>query len=700
MVFATAALIAGSLLSLVAQTGSPALKTALSPYEQVMNREASVFLDRRVATMGKIHTRAEFKARQQYVRSTWLHLIGGLPEAGSPLNAKIVGTVPEEGFRIERVIYDSLPGYHVTANLYMPTSGIGPYPAVIYHAGHGPFGKSEAFGLSSNLARHGIAVLAYDPLGAGERIQVMNPATGKSWAGPDEHSQAQIPISLIGDNVSRYMVWDAMRGIDYLATRTDIDAHHIGSYGCSGGGTLSAYLTALDTRVTAGVVACYITSYKELLGSIGPQDGEQVIPDFIKSGLGFPDIVELAAPRAYVMVSTTEDMFPFAGARSTHDEAAHFYALDGAAHQLEWFTGPGHHGAVRPLMPNIIAFFEHTLAGKDDPAPEMTTLPRPDPHDLQCTSTGQVLTALPGRSIYQVNRDRASAMLPKKVTVSSKGELVSLQSHLRYEIPIITGMGTAVSPLVHLSILKTEERDGYRLEIATFPSRFHMDLPVRVGIPDATGRRPALLITSEQSIDTVTAVGSEFDRAAKAGTVVLAMTPLPWPPSTDAPRPTMGTMLPWTSRAFLVGRTFVGMRTEDMLAAVRWLTSLSSVDKTSIDGRADDASAVVLLHAAVLTTSLHAITLEHALISYRSVLDAAVHRGVTESVIPGVLLHYDLDDLMIAIGDRPVTLINPVDGEDKLLSERMVRSDLARVLAAKESLGWKNQLRVEIDHEQ
>ncbi|WP_162536939.1 acetylxylan esterase [Granulicella sp. WH15] len=655
-----------------------------------MNRLSQPYLERRKSTLAAIHDRSQAEVRKAHVRATLLRLIGGLPDDHDPLNATLIGVIPQDGFSIERIIYDSLPGYHVTANLYLPSAGKGPFPVVVYHSGHGPSGKSEAFGLASNLARNGIAVFAYDPLGAGERLQAMNPATGKSWAGPDEHSQAQIPISLVGDHVSRYMVWDAMRGVDYLTTRHDIDATNIGSYGCSGGGTLSAYLTALDTRVKAGAVACYLTSYEELLKTIGPQDGEQVIPDFIKEGLDFPDLVELAAPRAYAMVSTTEDMFPFAGARATHDEAERFYSLYGAKDNLKWFTGPGGHGAIRPLMPQIIAFYKHWLAHDDSPVLEMPALPRPAVTDLQCTTTGQVTTAMTGRTIYQINQDRAHSILPPKAAISSLEGRRKLLLRLEREIPAVIGMSRASQALPMLTVVKTEQRQGYRLESAIFHSRSGMELPAVLALPDKQGSKSALLITSSQP--GVAEADGDLDRAARGGKLVLAITPLPWPQSTDAVRPTMGTMLPWTSRAFLIGRTFVGMRTEDTLAAVRWLAAQHEVNPGEIDAYGYGASGVVLLHAAVLEPRIRKVTIEHSLVSYRSVVSAAVHRDVAESVVPGVLLHYDLDDLMIAAGPRTITVINPVDGEGNLLTEDAFREQLADVYASNRSFGGPSRI--------
>ena len=120
---------------------------------------------------------------------------------------------------------------------------------------------------------------------------------------------------LIGEHISRYFVWDAMCSLDYLQSRSDIQPDRIGSYGCSGGGTVTAYFAALDLRVKAAGVGCYLTSEQQLLVSHGPQDAEQSIPGFIAAGLDFPDWVELFAPKPYAIISTTEDMFPYAGAR-------------------------------------------------------------------------------------------------------------------------------------------------------------------------------------------------------------------------------------------------------------------------------------------------------------------------------------------------------------------------------------------------
>ncbi|MGB7135486.1 MAG: acetylxylan esterase, partial [Acidobacteriaceae bacterium] len=348
--------------------------------DRYWNNAARADLAQRAETVARVQTRAEAEHRKAWVRATVLRLIGSLPTQRTPLHATTVGTVPEQGFHVERVIYDSLPGFHVTADLYLPDHSDSRVPAVIYTPGHYPAGKLEAWYFASNMARLGIAVLVYDPIGEGERLQYFDPATGKSLAGPPtgEHSEAASQMMLGGRHIARYFIWDAMRGIDYLQSRPDIDPNRIGAQGCSGGGTVTAYLAALDDRVKAAGVACFITSFNELLPTLGPQEAEQTIPGFIQQGLGFPDWIETASPRPYAIISTSEDMFPFAGARHTRDEARRIYALYGAENHLSWINGPGHHANLRPIMARIVGFYTHWLLDSDH-TPTLENLPPPPP---------------------------------------------------------------------------------------------------------------------------------------------------------------------------------------------------------------------------------------------------------------------------------------------------------------------------------
>jgi hypothetical protein len=273
--------------------------------------------------------------------------------------------------------------------------------------GHGA-GKQSEFNWAANFARAGIVALVVDPLGQGERMQHYDPEIASSKIERlGEHEHASLSSLLIGDHVSRYFINDGISGVDYLSERKDVDARHIGAFGCSGGGTITAYLAALDPRISVAATACYITSLKELFPTQGPQDAEQTLPRFAAEGLDFADWVELAAPRPYAIVSTMQDMFPFAGAQQTYDEAKRFYGLFGAADNLQWITGPGGHGNLGPISNQLLAFLATNLKASAT-APEFKQFRAPDADDLTATPTGQISTSLNSKTVESLNRERPS----------------------------------------------------------------------------------------------------------------------------------------------------------------------------------------------------------------------------------------------------------------------------------------------------
>jgi cephalosporin-C deacetylase-like acetyl esterase len=571
------------------------------------NERAFAMLEQRAKAVGQISTREAAEQRRTAVRKTVLEAMGGLPNQRAPLNAKSAGTLQRDGFRIEKLTFESLPGFVVTANLYLPAAP-GRHPAVLMTPGHGANGKAGEYLLAANFARNGIAALAYDVMGQGERLQYFDPETGKSRVGgaTGEHSQAALQSEFLGEHISRYFVWDAMRGIDYLISRRDIDGQHIGAFGCSGGGTVTAYLAALDERVKAAASACYITSFRELLASIGPQDGEQTISGFIANGLDFADWVELAAPRPYAIVSTTEDMFPIEGARRSFEEAKRLYGLYGAADSIEWFTGPGGHGALGPIHPRILAFFARHLKGAGDP-PSYSRLTPDKPADLLCTPDGQVR----GVTISEIVRKRAEAVRPAARTTDFR-----------------TRAGITARPGEPLG-----------------------DTPGQLFVPDAPAAPPypaVLVISGDPPADI-----SSIPR----GRLVLVIHPRPWPAGTEpAKSPLQGMFYFLALRAQLTGQTLIGLRADDIIRAVDFLAARRDVDQRDISAYASGPSAIALLHAAALDRRIARVVVDRAPQSFREIVNEPLHRDAPEYVIPGVLRQYDIADLIQAIAPRKVDL--------------------------------------------
>lgn len=578
-----------------------------------LDQRAIGMLEQRAKTVAAIGNREAAEKRKAEVRSKILRAMNGLPDTRGPLNAKTTGTLPRDGFRIEKVTFESLPGFVVTANLYLPATGNGRLPAVLMTPGHGPTGKAGEYQLAANFARNGIAALAYDVMGQGERLQYFDPATRKSKIGgpTGEHSQAALQSEPLGEHISRYFVWDAMRAIDYLASRREIDAQHLGAFGCSGGGTVTAYLAALDDRVKAAATACYITAFEELLPSkTGVQEAEQSMPGFIADGLDFADWVELAAPKPYAIVSTTEDMFPIDGARRSFEEARRFYGLYDAGERIEWITGPGGHGALTPVHPKILAFFNKYLKGSSE-EPTYTRLTPDKPADLFSTPEGQVS----GTTISEIIRKRADALRPTG-TVDFRGPA----------------------------------------GITAKPGEPVRDTPGQLFLPEGAGSAPypAVLVVSGDPPAEISAL--------PRGRLVLVIHPRPWPAGTEAAKASIqGVHYLLSLRAQLTGLTLVGLRADDIIRAVDFLSARSDVDRRDLTAYASGPGAVALLHAAALDRRITHVVVDHTIASFHAITNEPLHRNAPEYMVPGVLRHYDIADLIKAIAPRRVEVFNPVE---------------------------------------
>ena len=212
----------------------------------------------RQQTLAATQTPDQVRARQEYVRRTILDSLGGWPEK-TPLRPVITGTLDRDTYRVEKLVFESLPGFRVTANVYVPKQG-GPFPAILGVAGHSKEGKAiDTYQYAwIGFVKRGWLVIAYDPPGQGERSEYWDATANKSkiGIGTHEHTMAGLQTLLTGTNIARYEVWDGIRAFDYLLTRNDVDPKRIAVAGNSGGGTQSAYLSVLEPRLAVSAPSC------------------------------------------------------------------------------------------------------------------------------------------------------------------------------------------------------------------------------------------------------------------------------------------------------------------------------------------------------------------------------------------------------------------------------------------------------------
>jgi cephalosporin-C deacetylase-like acetyl esterase len=646
--------------------------TALQKLNSYLNNIGIAQADERAQKVASIHTRAEAEQRQALVRGKILSLIGGLPDHNGPVPVREFGSVAGDGFRVEKIAYESLPGFFVTANVFVPAVGSGPFPAIVETPGHGA-GKQSEYNWAANFARAGVIVLAVDPIGQGERMQHWDPEIESSKIERlAEHEHASLSTELIGDHLSRYFINDGIRGVDYLSARKDVDAKHIGAFGCSGGGTITAYLAALEPRISVAATACFITSLKELFPTQGPQDAEQTLPHFAAEGLDFADWVELAAPRPYAIVSTTQDMFPYAGAQQAYDEAKRFYELYGAGDNLKWITGPGGHGNLGPISNQILAFLVGHLKS-DSPQPEFKQFRPQDADELVVTPSGQISISLHSKTVEDLNRERANGLVAPRAATPEQ-----IRADVRKTAAIVAQPGAPPA----VTVAKEEQRTGYRIQTLSIQVEPGYELTAIQAVPDGATPKPAVIMLDELPVER-TAAAADFTALAGSGHSVIALQSKGTPVDAQngqsaqfALGPYMGVNL----RAIIVGKTLVGLRADDVIRVVNWLASRPDIDRTSITLYGKGALGMVALHAAAVDTRITRVIAENTLLSYRTALEAPLHKNLSEITVPGVLQHYDVSELLEAIAPRDVKLLNPVDAIGQPMRAVQVRQPNAHVL--------------------
>jgi cephalosporin-C deacetylase-like acetyl esterase len=604
-----------------------------------MDKIAQKELDAREATIAGIRTVADAEKRKTVVRKKLMDIMGGLPEYNGPLNARVTGKIQADGFVIEKIIYESLPGYFVTAHLYRPAQP-GRYPGVLLQSGHTQEGKTEPQRLAANLALKGFVSLSFDPVGQGEREQTYDPqlkAPAAGWS-VNEHIHAEAQSNLVGEGVARYFIWDAKRSLDYLASRPDVDPTRLGAAGCSGGGALTTFIGALDPRLKVVIPACFPNSYRLLFTGSAP-GSEMSFPDFLAQGLDIADLVELSAPTPWLIQATEQDYFTPPGARMLYDEAKRWYRLYGAEDKLGIFIGPGPHGTPLVSREAVYQWMIRWLKDGHGDFHEQPVKLYTD-HELLVTPTGRVEDEPGSRKLYQLILDDYQAKKRKGTTA----ELVAMLRGLN--IPT-DGSAPAVK------IRSESGGEGIRISDIQFESEPGIVITGKLYAPVSPGRKPAMLLVAGKLSDWLA------ERVAKSGRVVLKLEPrLSF--SQEGRRPYVGDYLA-DERATLIGRNLPAMRAHDILRGVDVLAARDDVDPRSIHAAAQGVKGIWLLLAAATDARISKVWLDKTPHSLLEALHNTLNTDLSDAVIPGFALHWDLDDLTKAMGARPVLWTDPTN---------------------------------------
>jgi pimeloyl-ACP methyl ester carboxylesterase len=639
--FSAAAAIAGLSRAGAAEPERPSL------HQQILDRAAELEKSRR-ERFAALKTRDDLAALQQSLRETFLQLLDGLPAKADVPVVRKTGRIESDGYTIDKLAYASFPDYWVPALLYRPAKLDVPAPAVISPCGHSTVGKAaDTYQiLHVNLARRGFVVLTYDPVGQGERSQFWDAVKGRSRFNLScgEHAVLGNPLYLLGTSLARYRIWDGMRGIDYLSTLEEVDPKRIGCVGNSGGGTLTAYITALDPRVAAAVIGCYITTLRRRMGNrieLDPDaDPEQDIYRFVEH-IDHAGLLALCTPRPTLVAAARRDFFPIEGARESVEEARHLYTVAGVPERVAIAEADDKHGLTLPLRKAAYAWLERWLAGRKESADEIPVTPRP-PKDLLVCGGGQVSVAFKSRHLLPLALAEFRTR-PKRPHASLKDVLRLDPESAAFRETVFGTDGKAGTVL----LVNGNEAPDWREDVKLVQELVDSGRRVRLIDPRGVGQlRPALQVKGRDYVDPLAGVEENL-----------------------------------AYNAFLVGRSLLGMRVADVLAAVA-----KEAGKVTLCARRD--AALVALFAAALEPRIARIALEEMRCSYWPPFDEAGVPINAASLLPGLLRDFgDLPDVLAEVAPRPILLAAPVNAPEALL--KSVRKSDARFSAdPKVLLDW------------
>jgi cephalosporin-C deacetylase-like acetyl esterase len=631
-----------------------------------LRAEAQKDFDARRAGVAALKTPDDVSKRQHLLRTKFIEALGGFPDR-TPLNAKVLGTEKRDGYSFERIVYESRPSHHVTATLYMP-EGKGPFPGVLMPIGHSSNGKAADYVQRGCilLAKNGIAALAYDPIGQGERIQLLDP-NGKPTIGGNttEHTMADVGALLVGRSTATYRIWDGMRSLDYLASRPEIDAKKLGCTGCSGGGTLTAYLMALDDRIVCAAPSCYITSLERLFATIGPQDGEQNIPGQVAFGMEHADYLALRAPKPTLLLTNTKDFFDIQGSWTTFREAKGVYGILGRPECVDLAEFNQGHGYPKEHREAAVRWMRRWMLDKNDAIVE-GAFPIEKDATLQCTRSGQVMEDYKDKSVFDLNALRETELAAVRAKFQADHSRDELLKEVRRLI--------ALRPLPKLiKALDAGElrRDGYTIRKLVYETEPGIKVPALQFVPNKGRQAGIVLYLPDKGMAAAAAVGGPMEKLVNDGREVLALDARGFgetaPAGTSKKPNYFGEDYSEIFISQHLNRPLLGQRVYDVLTI---LDALPEKDDASLIGVG--TAAPIALHAAALDTRIKEVTLDRGVLSWSAVVRTPVSINQLTNVVPGVLAVYDLPDLAATIAPRPLTIRGTVDPADKPVSQEQL----------------------------
>lgn len=623
-----------------------------------------------------IRTIDDHERHVERVRSAFFDAIGGLPDERTPLHAECTGVLDRDGYSVEKTVYESLPNFHVTGNLYRPDGG-GPFPAILFLCGHSRTGKASGVYQRAciELARNGFIVFSIDPIGQGERVQSYDPETGETPRTTiREHTYLGQQCQVAGTNLARYFVWDMIRGLDYLEERPDVDEDRLGATGNSGGGMQTGFLMLTDDRLEAAVPCCFVTSREEYMKTGQAQDGEQILHGAIDRGLNHDDFVSAFAPKPVLIGSAQSDFLCIEGSRKSFERARDVYELYDSPGSVDLAVSDRTHGLSPPLREAMINWFREHLRGAE-PTFETGEPPAEDETTLLCTDAGQVQGEYADEvRVVDLNREFVRERYGDAGSVPAIDDRKAYAESMRELVTERFDLAGSTCEL-HPRRIETEidQEAGVRWEKVFFYTEPEVLVAGIVAVAlEPPERVVPTIVLPDRGTDAFEAHEDRIATRARERGIAMAFDPRGVGAVRSRPVNTPlanggeyfgyhGTEYKLASDALMLGTSLFGMRVFDVLRArdylehrVRERDELKGV----VDGYALDGIGVGALHAlvaAVAESRFIRTTATDVPTSFYGIATDAEYEIDFRLVVHGVVGDCDVPQLLAALEDRDLT---------------------------------------------
>ena len=595
-----------------------------------------------------LKTRAEYDAYRRDLKTKMISAIGTMPER-TPLNARTVETLKRNGYSVEKVVFESMPGIFVTANLFVP-DGSGRRPAVVLSCGHANDGKDCDTYLRACVVavKRGFVALMFDPYYQGERFSAARPGLCQA------HTEMGLRASLIDWSAPLLRIWDGMRAIDYVLTRPEVDPARVGYMGQSGGGTMTALMEAADDRIKAAAPSCFLTSLRALCATMGPQDGEQNIFGQLSFGLNHTGYV-LIPDIPVALTCKFSDMFPYAGVMTLMKTVRAVESNVGIGERTFLNCAPGPHGWTEATEQSSVMFLaKHLMPECRDISIDLESLWQLDvgydvsrmdvglgKEERGCTKDRNVVNLPGSRSILDVIAERAVKFRAARRPMNADERAKAVRSLAKVRMPSEIGCRvkeTAADVVEGLDVARVVVQfsgTGSMLPAVCMAKRGADGAPVVVA---AWGGREKGLEIAKAYLD----AGRPVMLADVSGIGEIGKEKFVFYGAKDRPDEGLGAMF------YLMGDTLVGRRATDMLV-------LADAMAKRCGGRrpllvASGPLAIPAAHAwAADASAWSGVEVRDAPASWRDCVEGGESRMEFiryADVVPTAYIHYDWTDLL------------------------------------------------------